>query len=781
MTNRRAAAAGARLLPELLFVALILAAYADPLFLRGNFAGRDLLPYHLPMEREIHDAYGRGSLPLWTANVSGGRPLLPNPNLGALYPVRPLLSPLSFPLAARLYPALHWIGAGLGMILLLRVLGAGAAGAWLGAVTYVFSGVGVSEVFYTNIQPGMALLPWILWAAARPASSRSARVLPLALLFFLDLLAGDVFTITIAAAACVLWICLETGRGDRRREAASLVAALSLSALLAAPQIVATALWAPLTHRAVTGLSLQVAASFSLSPWRLLELVVPYPFGPTWSLDAPEIWGRGVFRNFFSTLFCGALVLLAIPVLRRARPPGARFVQALSAGAAAVCVLPWFLPASWGQWRSPIPLRYPEKFSVALVFALALGAGLSIEAFRNRAPGRRACLAVAVALAVVAVAARVLPAAVGAAAAGGVGAPASISFEAGRQISAAFAEAGLLWTATFFALDLLPRPVRAALPAGLLLLTAVPVLANRRIARSFPEEHLFAPPAFARFVARGDPAHAFRTLDASRYRPPSLLDAQTQRAEPAGNDFYRRSWFLYTPILWGRGTVFNADPDVGDLSRMESLRRLSALFPSTGGAAALFSSFSLRHAVRYRDQEPLPGFRGAGGDALQSWDENPGALPAVRVPALWREETGPVEALRALSELAPGEVVIESGRPAGGTSAGAAVETIEDRPERLRFSAVLPAPGWVFVLRGFWPYRTVLVDGRPVTPVPAQLAFSAIPLPAGRHRVDWREDFPGGSVSWLGPFLFLAAAFGLRRADRASSRRKREREAASFG
>ena len=61
-------------------------------------------------------------------------------------------------------------------------------------------------------------------------------------------------------------------------------------------------------------------------------------------------------------------------------------------------------------------------------------------------------------------------------------------------------------------------------------------------------------------------------LDESRYRAPSALDAAAQARDPVGNEFYRRSWFLYTPSLWGRGTVLNADPDVGDLSRADALK-----------------------------------------------------------------------------------------------------------------------------------------------------------------------------------------------------------------
>ncbi len=94
-----------RALPGVLLVLLIGAVYSDPLFFRRNFAGRDLLAYNLPMEKAVHDAYGRGRLPVWMPEISGGRPLLPNPNIGALYPVRPLLALVPFPLAMRIFPA----------------------------------------------------------------------------------------------------------------------------------------------------------------------------------------------------------------------------------------------------------------------------------------------------------------------------------------------------------------------------------------------------------------------------------------------------------------------------------------------------------------------------------------------------------------------------------------------------------------------------------------------------------------------------------------------------
>ncbi len=66
-------------------------------------------------------------------------------------------------------------------------------------------------------------------------------------------------------------------------------------------------------------------------------------------------------------------------------------------------------------------------------------------------------------------------------------------------------------------------------------------------------------------------------------------------------------------------------------------------------------------------------------------------------------------------------------------------------------------PTFLHVLRAFWTYRTIRIDGRAIEAVPSQLAFSAIAIPPGRHRIDWREDVPGASISQWGPVLYLLA------------------------
>src|SRR5262249_53695654 len=157
----------------------------------------------------------------------------------------------------------------------------------------------------------------------------------------------------------------------------------------------------------------------------------------------------------------------------------------------------------------------------------------------------------------------------------------------------------------------------------------------------------------------------------------------------------------------------------GDLSRVDSLRRASAALATLPNAGDFFGSVALRYGIRWRDLDAIPGYRPFGRDALQIWDENPSASPDVRMLARWRENAGALDALRAIPTLAADEVVLETGRLSSGTARSGIVRILEKSPERLRLDVSSPDPAWLFVLRGFWSYRTVKLDAREVETVPA--------------------------------------------------------------
>lgn len=735
--------------------------YADPLFFRRNFSGRDLLGYVLPIEKSIHDAYARGRLPVWIPEISGGRPLAANPNVGALYPVRILQAILPYPLAMRTFPVIHWILAGWGMILLLRTLGTSAAGSWLGAVTYAFSAVSVSEVFFPNHQPGMVLLPWVVWAFVRPQTDRR-KILLLSLLFGLLLLAGDVFTSVIVLGSCVLWILFESPARERVRDSIRLAFALLLAGLLAAPQIIATLFWIPETNRAVMGMKLKESLYYTLSPFRLAELVVPFPFGPTWRLSDLAILGWQVFGSkpmgFFASVYAGALAVVAVVVMWNRNTRGARFARALLLMGLAASVGPSLFPKSWDELPSPVPLRYPEKFAVASTFALAVLAGIAVDQLRKAERLPRWLSGVGALLALLAAVAALFPDAVGHAAYLLFGGTPGMGAIAGRQLSVALAEGGLLWMATVVALSMLRRPQKVSIGIALLLLTAVPIAANRKIARTFRQDEVFSPTPFARFVAKADPSRSFRTLGESIYLPRSLVETANSALDANRQKAPARNWNKYTQALWNRGTVFNIDFDVGDLARLESLRRISGFAAAHEHSDAFFGSLALRFGIRYRDQNPLPGYGRIGGDRVQDWDEHRAALPDIRLVQRWRETPGGVPALNEIARLEEGEILVETGKTRLGNASPGRLRILERSADRLVLETKAPQATWLFVLRGYWSHRRVLLDGLTADVLPAQLAFSAVSVPAGLHRIDWRELLPGASVSRWGPVLFALFA-----------------------
>ena len=741
----------------------MVAVYSDPLFFRRNFTGRDLIVYNLPTEKTVHDAYERGRLPIWSKEISGGRPLLPNPNSGSLYPVRPLLSLVSFPAAMRIFPVLHWTIAGIGMIFLLGALGVTRAGRWIGAVTYALSAVAVSEVVYPHIQPGMALLPWTVWLFAR-RGSRSWKLVGLSLLFGLLFLAGDVFTSGMAAVSCLLWILVEEERGDRMASFVLLCLAGLLGMLVALPQILATALWIPETNRAVMGMKLRETLYFSIHPLRLIELVVPYLFGPTWSLEDSDIWAWSLFHGkamgLFNSLYAGAFAVVAVVTGWRSRQHGARFARYLFVLALLVSVLPSLIPAKWAGLQSPLPLRNPEKFAVVLTLALAIFSGLAFDRFRAEAGRRRWVLLVGVLLCAASVAAWLFPGATGRFATFVIPGHEEMTARAGRFLPGALAEGGLYWMATVVALILLRRKGRAAVAGSLALLTFVPIVANRKIARTLTEQEMFSPTPFARAITRRDPERAYRTLGESLYREERLKIVFASR-EDEFTDAGRRFLIYHTSVFWGLGMVFNFDFDVGDLSRMESLRRFSVIAAGFNDSAKLFASVSLRYGIRFKDQKAVPGFQTFGGDDYQYWDENKDALPHIRLAERWTEEASALDALNTLPRLALSEIVVETGSRRKGRSRPGAVRVVRNLPEELVVAVDAPDPSWLFVLRGFWLHRTVEIDGRPVDYVPAQVAFTAVPVPPGKHEVVLRELLPGGGVSRWGPVLFILLAIGL--------------------
>src|SRR5512142_1419265 len=243
-------AAMKRLDPALLWLGLVVLLFADLLFLPVMIFGRDVNSYFLPLESAVHRAWASGRLPLWFAEVSGGKPLLPNPNAGVFYPLRLLAAALPFAAGFKLYLVAHVFLAGWGAMRLARALGVSRGGELVAAATYALSGPFLSTVLFSNMLPGAALMPWAAFAglrlADRPGARRAAAA---AALLALAILAGEPFTLLLCAA--FFFAFAASAEPDRRLRATALSAGACAAAVAAAAiQLVPMFLYLPETFRA---------------------------------------------------------------------------------------------------------------------------------------------------------------------------------------------------------------------------------------------------------------------------------------------------------------------------------------------------------------------------------------------------------------------------------------------------------------------------------------------------------------------------------------------------
>jgi hypothetical protein len=753
----------------LLFLALVAVVFADPLLIGREFLRRDMGIFFAPGEQVVHRAWAAGRLPLWWDEISGGKPLLPNPNAGALYPARVVGALLPFALYFKLYPIFHLALAGAGLFLLLRRWRRSPEAAFAGAVVYAFCGPAMSLIFAVDFIAGYALMPWIVLAAARLAERPTAsRAAPLALLIALALLAGDIITLGLALSGALLVVLDEAGPA-RRAALGRLAAASAVGVLAAGVQVVPTLLWVPETGRALGRLSIADAFHWTLHPLRLAEWILPYPFGRTETLSVLQTWGGRFFDHrpvgYFATLFAGTVGAVGLArefwPARSDRLRSPRSMRMFFLAATALAMAPLLLPNRHSGAPSPLPLRYPEKLVLGSLLAMAVFAGFEWD--RRRQERARPALPW--------IFAAILAAAAGAAAALAPGIGPGVVRWTGANPAAAPAVARFFpllllagaghWILGGTALHLRARSAAVSWQIlALALLAGDLLLATRRIAASSPEAPILEAPPVARWLAKDDPAARFFHLDLFGYDSAAI----TREGKRTPEEFVEgraREMRLYCGSLWKRPTIFNIDSDLSDLYRMDAVRRLfEERLASAGAAPGRLLEFLAGFSVRYLLHDPreaLAGTRPAAVFGSVAVDEVPAAVPRLRLATRWTELPTALTVWNRMrsAESPPDLALLETGRSSSGEARPGHLRLFAENSNGFIAEASCPDATWLLVARSYWRWREVRVDGIRVDAVPERFALSAVAVPAGRHRIVWRELDPGGAT---GP---AASAAGL--------------------
>ena len=730
--------------------------FADVLFLGSNFYFRDLYQYHMPLERIVHDTIAGGDLPLWNCFLGGGQPMAANPAYEVFYPPQWLIFAGSFEFGYGLHIVAHVWLALIGMYAMLRALPLRTASSLFGALSFGMSGLMLGAVanlptfFVWAWAPliGLTLLrlvrapsPWRFCLASVTAAMPLLVAEPFAIvqLWFLVMLA------TLAYARPRIPLVLATAFG---------------SAVVAAVQLVPMLELVRHSSRS-RGFSYEQVTNWSMPLLRPFELLAPRFFG----LLAPEahaLWGEHFFgprgQPYMLSLYAGALVSILALAGLAGRVRGAP-VAAIAATTSYVLAIGGHTPLFALFYRLGVrSIRYPEKFAAMGVIALIVFAATVANRIEE---GDRRLLRIA-----------------------------QITAWVSTTLLAAWAVVTLLprFDQWFLAMWSLPPQVVSMAPlarsvAIFALLIALGWAAILLVfARGYTRPALLAG-LFLLLVDLGSLANEVaQRMPGSFFRQPEIVQSldrdvddyaifqRGQWAQHAESDRYlgvSNAWLArnamppYTTALWHLRTVLEPDFDETDLivthNLLDAMRRLG-----NGRFERWSEPFMAISNVRYAlDFRPF-------ADAIREANGHPEVWRPLRVRRIvnqgryWfarglvpaRTEDELLAAFRIIPDVrglafVPWPVFPPAAARVVASHEGAndAELDVESTGRALLVITVTRDAHW-----------KATIDGSPAELLPANVAYQALVVPAGRHRLEMRYRNPWITVGAIVSGLALLGA-----------------------
>lgn len=684
-----------------------------------------------------------GRLPLWNPWSGAGRPLLANSQSAVFSPYALGYYLLGERAGLLVSAALRLFCAGLGMWVLGRRLGLQAPGAAFSAVAVAFSAPLIIGLGHPH-GAGYTALPWLLAAAhalaVAPGPGAAVAAACAVALAFVTGHPETTFHMAVGTGLWGGWLVLRQAQAPRNTVLWAVVGA-GTGLLLAGAHWVPFVEYLRASHALATRADMPAGAltaplpAISLVAW-LLPNVFGHPQGPAYWLDGPNFQSISGYASVLAPLL--ALVALrprewSVPVR------GLALVMLVTGLAVYGCP-----PFPWVLQRLPLfRSAMNERLVMMLVVSLATLGGLGVDRLTRHRPRRPLLIAAGLA--------GLVCAGAGVAC---LNAPAVLP-----TLGPALVRCGIVVAGSAALL------AAGAKPWVLVLVAALDLGAwGFRFNPTTPrEQHYPVTPFIARLqealhdqpqrrlLARG---YIFPAETPSRYGIRDVKGYDAVEAE-------RYARYLEIAMRTGRGAADPQPPANRRIPLMSAYR--SPLLDAVAGAVILSST-------------PL------GDPGLTPLAEAPGvfayrntrALPRARLArAVERlSSTDAVAARLAEPRHDPGRVTLVEG-PAVPTPTGGrgTVAFLLDEPTRVRLAVDADAPALLVLADVMFPGWTATVD-RQATPIwTADLAFRAVPVPAGRHEVEFvyrpASIRLGLGLSALG--LVTAGALGL------AARRRRPR------
>lgn len=781
--GRRDAAIAAALLSLLL-----LAAFRGPLSGR-LFYLRDVAQNHYPIRHLVTERLASGELPLWDPYHGGGTPLLANPNNLVLHPTTALFAILPFDAAFTASILLQYVLLAWGGYLLGRALPVRREAAALLAALLSLSGPAASLASLPNVLSGFAWVPIGLSAWLRGLRPGGRLHLAIA-----ALCAAVVLSTGEAAS---LWAFLllggvlgtTAGPPPGRTSPAGRLCLPVLGAVLAAGLAIAAVQVLPAAgllaeSSRASGFAPSEGLKWSLQPVRLLELILPRLFGDPTRLLPSSWWGGWLFEGrypFLASVHVGAVpcLLAAAAFLLDPRGAGRRRALAVAFLLSLLLALGRHAALYRGLFEAIPPLRqirYPERFLLAALCALAILAAIGLDRLldRDAGGGRRALAGLAGAAGAGFVLATVLAAHPSLAdrlyAAGASVPPALLDAEDGAVLRGALLRSAL-WLFVEAALVALGAaiarrggsPARAAAAgwgivaaAGLsMVLAASPALSTAA------PGWLKAPSPLRGLVGHGPGAPRLHHAP----RPDGLSVWGTTDELAWGFRFDRFAYVLSTGRVDRVPTILDPATDRMDLEAQARLgRALPGLTPA--GRVRVLGIVRAGYLLAHEAWDD-PGLE--AGIVLADLSRPPlrlyrvrSVVPRARVVARAIPPPHPGDPARSLADTAydpAREVIIEGAARPAGPPPGPAGEArvMEEAPERLVLRVRAAVPGYLVIADAHASGWSARVDGRRAAILRADGLFRAVAVPAGEHEVIM--TYAPASVR-IGLTLSLAALAG---------------------
>lgn len=282
-----------------------------------DFGRSDAWHFSLPTKYFLWSKLQQGELPLWSATIGSGFPILGEGQTGIFYLPNLILYRLfHFTLAYNLNLVLVHAILASGMFLWLRSLDYHPLAALFGALTLSFSGIIGPQLPHMTLLQGISLMPWVMLLTLKLASHQTVKISMMwAIVVSQQLLAGfpqAVFVTLLFSTTYYFWL----KRHSLKQYSSYFLygGAILLAAGLAAIQILPSVEFLQATSGG--GLyQLPHSAYFAYPISHLKTLVNPYALGnprlgtypPFYSFNGSIFWENSGFIGLVPIVFIGIL------------------------------------------------------------------------------------------------------------------------------------------------------------------------------------------------------------------------------------------------------------------------------------------------------------------------------------------------------------------------------------------------------------------------------------------------------------------------------------------